>query len=190
MTLGRGFSNAYFLYKRKVVAPHPEPHCRHHPDCRPVRHCRPTWRDTDVKRTWVAFQRLGPTRAPRGALWHIHRTCEREACGSDLARFARLPDGRTAPDQPGFSSAPDHHRPPRLFASKGSVCWSLLVPEHPLFTSRTTRFAALTPQACRSSAASVTPIISSKQLSSTGAASSDAAARYHLPSEPIPVPWD
>ena len=115
---------------------------------------------------------------------------ENENWGPDLTRFACLPDGRTAPDQPGFSSAPDHHGPPRLFASKGSVCWSLLVPEHPLFTSRTTRFAALTPQACRSSAASVTPIISSKQLSSTGAASEDAAARYHLPSEPIPVPWD
>ena len=41
------------------------------------------------------------TRAPRGALWHIHRTCEREACGSDLTPLARLPEGqngvRTAP---------------------------------------------------------------------------------------------
>ena len=41
------------------------------------------------------------TCALRGALWHIHRTCEHEAYGSDLTPLVRLPlrpnGARTAP---------------------------------------------------------------------------------------------
>ena len=42
-----------------------------------------------------------PTRAPRGALWHIRRTCEPEAYSSDRTPFARLPE-----DQHGVRIAP------------------------------------------------------------------------------------
>ena len=94
MTLGRGFSNAYFLYKREVVAPHPQPHCRHHPDCRPLRPWRATGRDTDVRRTWIALSTVRPTCAPWGAYsgGGMARNCE--AIGSHLAPFARLPEGQ------------------------------------------------------------------------------------------------
>ena len=49
----------------------------------------------------LLWPRVRPTRAPRGALWHTHRTCEHEAYGSDLTPLVRLPlrpnGARTAP---------------------------------------------------------------------------------------------
>ena len=74
---------------------------RRRPHRRPVRRCRATGRAIELGRTWIAFWPVRPTRALRGALWHIHRTCEHEAYGSDLTPLVRLPlrpNGvRTAP---------------------------------------------------------------------------------------------
>ena len=60
------------------------------------------------------------------------------ACGSDLTPLARLPKGqngvRTAPIFTQILTTIHHQN---FFASKGSVCWSLLAPRFPLFTSWT-----------------------------------------------------
>ena len=66
----------------------------------------------------LLWRRLGPTRAPRGALWHTHRTCEHEAYGSDLTPLVRLPYGRMAFEPPRFSSDPGHHPLPNLFCQQ------------------------------------------------------------------------
>ena len=59
--------NFYFLYKESAAAWLRVLPRRRRPLRRPVRHCRATGRDTDVRRTWVALSPVRPTRAPRGA---------------------------------------------------------------------------------------------------------------------------
>ena len=121
MTVWRGLFEcllSIFLYKgnrRKVLAPHPEPHCRQRPVCRPVRSCRATGRDTDVRRTWVALRRLGPTRAPRGAFLRVLAAVELSADPRTGRRSRVSPYGRTALDWPRFDPAPDHHRTTKPF---------------------------------------------------------------------------
>ena len=62
------------------------------------------------------------------------RNCD--AIGSDLAPLARLPrraERRSnRPDSPQILTTIHHQN---FFASKGSVCWSLLVSEHSVFAS-------------------------------------------------------
>ena len=69
------------------------------------------------------------------------RNCE--AIGSDLAPFARLPEEpngvRTAPDSPQILTTIHYQG---FFASKGGVCWSLLVSGPAFLVSWTALHAA------------------------------------------------
>ena len=146
-----------------------------------MRPCRATGRDTDVRRTWVALRRLGPTRAPRGAYsgGAMARNCD--AIGSDLAPLARLPrwpERRSnRPDSPQILTTIHHQN---FFASKGSVCWWLLVPEHSVFASWTASRSSANPANHLAHLAPALPqIIPLKPTCQSGYAAS-VAARSHI----------
>ena len=100
----------------------PHPHCklrrRQPPRHRPVRRCRATGRDTDVRRTWVALRHLGPPRAPRGA-------CLRGLAVVELSASARIwrcscasPYGGTRTRLTSLRLRPDYHPLPNLFCQQ------------------------------------------------------------------------
>ena len=74
-----------------IPHPHRELRRRRRPHRNPVRPCRPTGRDTDVRRTWVALSPVRPTRAPLGAFSWVRIARELETYRSDLTPLARLP---------------------------------------------------------------------------------------------------
>ena len=183
--------NYYFLYIERYRAPLLRIRTlrrRRRFDCRPHRPCRATGRDTDVRRTWVALSPVRPTCAPRGALWHTHRTCEHEAYGSDLTPLARLPrwpERRSnRPDSPQILTTIHHQN---FFASKGSVCWWLLVPEHSVFASWTASRSSANPANHLAHLAPALPqIIPLKPTCQSGYAAS-VAARSHIDGSSTPI---
>ena len=106
-------------------------------DCRPRRPRRATGRDTVVRRTWIALSMVRPRCAPRGAFLRVLAVVKFSASARIWRRSRAYPNGRTALDRPRFASAPTTIDHQNFFASKGSVCWSLLVPGPAFFASWT-----------------------------------------------------
>ena len=79
--------------------------------------------------TWADTRATGRT-------FYVFMACEMSAYGSDLTPLARLPrwpERRSnRPDSPPILATIPYQN---FFASKGSVCWSLLVPGAVSFAS-------------------------------------------------------
>ena len=119
MTLGRGFSNAYFLYKRKVLAPHPEPHCRQRPVCRPASlTVAPHGEIRTLDEHGLLADRFGEL-ARHGAHFGISTGLMNLRLTARTGRRSRgSPKSRTAFELPRFPSDFDHHPPPKLFCQQ------------------------------------------------------------------------
>ena len=133
-TVGRGIRLcsllSMYVYIRHKRGPIPHPHRelrrRRRPHRNPVRRCRATGRDTDVRRTWVAFRRVWP-HGRHGAPLYVFGAVLKLGASARIWRCscASLPVERRpiSPDFPPLSTTMDNQG---FFASKGSVCWSLL----------------------------------------------------------------